>query len=316
MIRHKIAKVDGLHVFYREAGDPANPKLVLLHGFPASSHQYRNLMAALEDRFYLLAPDYPGFGNTDMPDPAAFDYTFDRLSEITEGLLVSMGFDRFGVYMQDYGGPVGNRIVGRHPEWLEWQIVQNSNAYEEGFTEVWDAFRHALWQNRNPETEAQLEPFLERDGVMQIYLHGHKDPEKISPDNWNMDLLFLARPNAHQVQLDLFYDYRTNVELYPEWQAFLREHRPPTLILWGENDIIFAPEGGRAYLRDLPDAEVHMLDSGHFAVEDHLDVIAEHIKRFYGEKVATAPALWRPSTTSRSRNRSRSGYLTSRLARV
>jgi pimeloyl-ACP methyl ester carboxylesterase len=287
MIRHKIAEVDGLHVFYREAGDPANPKLVLLHGFPASSHQYRNLMAALEDRFYLIAPDYPGFGNTDMPDPAAFDYTFGRLSEITEGLLLSMGFDRFGLYMQDYGGPVGNRIVGRHPEWLEWQIVQNSNAYEEGFTEVWDAFRHALWQNRSPETEAQLEPFLERDGVMQIYLHGHKDPERISPDNWNMDLHFLARPNAHRIQLDLFYDYRKNVELYPEWQAFLREHRPPTLILWGENDIIFTPEGGRAYLRDLPDAEVHMLDSGHFAVEDHLNVIAEHIKRFYGEKVAT-----------------------------
>ena len=290
MIRHKIAEVDGLHVFYREAGDPANPKLVLLHGFPASSHQYRNLMPALEDRFYLVAPDYPGFGNTDMPDPAAFDYTFDRLSEITEGLLVSIGFDRFGLYMQDYGGPVGNRIVGRHPEWLEWQIVQNSNAYEEGFTEAWNALRFGLWQERNPETEAPVEVFLlGRDGVIQAYLSGHKDPEKISPDNWNMDLLFLARPNAHRVQLDLFYDYRTNVELYPEWQAFLRERRPPTLILWGENDIFFAPEGGRAYLRDLPDAEVHMLDSGHFAVEDHLDVIADHIKRFYGEKVATAP---------------------------
>jgi pimeloyl-ACP methyl ester carboxylesterase len=289
MIRHKITEVDGLHIFYREAGDPANPKLVLLHGFPASSHQYRNLMPALEDRFYLIAPDYPGFGNTDMPDPAIFNYTFDRLSEIMEGLLVSIGFDRFGLYMQDYGGPVGNRIVGRHPEWLEWQIVQNSNAYEEGFTEVWDAFRHALWQNRSAETEAPLKPFLERDGVMQIYLHGHKDPEMISPDNWNSDLHFLARPNAHRVQLDLFYDYRKNVELYQEWQAFLREHRPPTLILWGENDIIFTPEGGRAYLRDLPDAELHMLDSGHFAVEDRLEEVSEHIRRFYGEKVASAP---------------------------
>jgi pimeloyl-ACP methyl ester carboxylesterase len=190
--------------------------------------------------------------------------------------------------MQDYGGPVGNRIIGRHPEWLEWLIVQNSNTYEEGFTEVWDAFRHALWQNRSPETEAPLEPFLERDGVMQIYVYGHKDPERISPDNWNMDLHFLARPHAHRVQLDLFYDYRKNIELYSEWQAFLREHQPPTLILWGENDIIFTPEGGRTYLRDLPDAELHMLDSGHFAVEDHLDMIADHIKRFYGEKVATA----------------------------
>jgi pimeloyl-ACP methyl ester carboxylesterase len=246
-------------------------------------------MSALEDRFYLVAPDYPGFGNTDMPDPATFDYTFDRLSEIMEGLLVSIGFDHFGLYMQDYGGPVGNRIIGRHPEWLEWQIIQNSNAYEEGFTEAWNALRFGLWQERNPETEAPVESFLlGRDGIMQAYLSGHKDPEKISPDNWNMDLLFLARPNAHRVQLDLFYDYRTNVELYPEWQAFLRERRPPTLILWGENDPFFAPEGGRAYLRDLPDAEVHMLDSGHFAVEDHLDVIADHIKRFYGEKVATA----------------------------
>jgi pimeloyl-ACP methyl ester carboxylesterase len=284
--RYRTAVVDGLTVFYREAGAPSSPKLVLLGGFPASSHQFRNLLPALADRFHLVAPDYPGFGNTDMPDPATFPYTFDRLAQITEGLLVGLGFDHFGLYMQDYGGPIGNRIVGRHPEWLEWLIVQNANSYEEGFTGVWDALRQGFWKNRTPETEAPLEAFLERDGVTQVYLHGHRDPEKISPDNWNMDLAFLARPNAHRVQLDLFYDYRTNVELYPVWQAFLRERRPPALILWGEHDIFFTPEGGQAYLRDLPDAELHLLDSGHFAVEDCLEEIVEHVRRFYDEKVA------------------------------
>ena len=157
-----------------------------------------------------------------------------------------------GIYMQDYGGPVGNRIIGRHPDWLAWQVIQNSNAYEEGFTAAWDAIRHALWLNRTAETEAALLPFLELDGVKLVYTHGHRDPEAISPDNWNMDVHFLERPNARRVQLDLFYDYRTNVALYPAWQSFLRERQPETLILWGQNDIFFTPEGGEAYLRDLP----------------------------------------------------------------
>jgi pimeloyl-ACP methyl ester carboxylesterase len=231
----------------------------------------------------VLSPDYPGFGNTDMPED--FEYTFDRLSEIVEDLLDQTGFHPFGLYHQDYGGPIGNRIVGRHPDWLEWQVIQNSNAYEEGFTAAWDGIRHALWVDRSPETEAPLLPFLELDGVKLVYTHGHRDPDKISPDNWNMDLHFLERPGARKVQLDLLYDYRTNVELYPQWQAFLRERRPKTLILWGENDIFFTPEGGRAYLRDLPKAELHMLDSGHFAVEDSLDEIVAHIKRFHAEQV-------------------------------
>jgi pimeloyl-ACP methyl ester carboxylesterase len=284
MLSHRTIEVDGLSVFYREGGDPANPKLLLLGGFPASSHQFRNLIPALADRFHVLSPDYPGFGNTDMPDD--FEYTFDRLSEIVEGLLAETGFHPFGLYHQDYGGPIGNRIVGRHPDWLEWQVIQNSNAYEEGFTAAWDGIRHALWVDRSAETEAPLLPFLELDGVKLIYTHGHRDPEWISPDNWNMDVHFLERPGARSVQLDLLYDYRTNVELYPHWQAFLREHRPKTLILWGENDIFFTPEGGQAYLRDLPDAELHMLDSGHFAVEDSLEEIAAHIKRFHAEQVA------------------------------
>ena len=280
---HRTIDVDGVSVFYREAGDPANPKLLLLGGFPASSHQFRNLIPALADRFHLLAPDYPGFGNSDMPDD--FEYTFDRLSDIVEGLLVQKAFRPFGLYMHDYGGPIGNRIIGRHPEWLEWQVIQNANAYEDGFTAVWDGIR-ALWLNRAPETEAALSSFLELDGVKMLYLQGHRDPERIAPDNWNMDLYFLARPGARRVQLDLLYDYRKNVALYPRWQAFLREQAPKTLILWGENDIIFAPEGARAYLNDLQDAELHMLDSGHFALEDSLETIAGHIERFHNRRVA------------------------------
>jgi pimeloyl-ACP methyl ester carboxylesterase len=295
MVQHKTAQVDGLSVFYREAGEADAPKLLLLGGFPASSHQFRNLIPALADRFHVVSPDYPGFGNTEMRDPSGFAYTFDRLSEIVEGLLTSIGFTGpMGIYMQDYGGPVGNRIIGRHPDWLEWQVIQNSNAYEEGFTAAWDAIRHALWVDRTPETEAPLLPFLELEGVRLVYTHGHTDPDQISPDNWNMDVHFLQRPNAKRIQLDLFYDYRTNVDLYPAWQAFLRERQPETLILWGQNDIFFTPEGGEAYLRDLPNAQLVRLDSGHFAVEDKLDEIVEAIVRFHAERVA--PTAMRAST--------------------
>ena len=296
MVNHRTARIDGLSVFYREAGTPGAPKLLLLGGFPASSHQFRNLIPALADQFHVLSPDYPGFGNTDMPDPSEFAYTFDHLSEVVEGLLQVIGFTGpMGIYMQDYGGPVGNRIISRHPDWLEWQVIQNSNAYEEGFTAAWDAIRHALWVDRTPETEAPLLPFLEPDGVKLVYTHGHRDLDLISPDNWNVDLHFLERPGSARVQLDLFYDYRTNVELYPAWQAFLRERQPETLILWGQNDIFFTPEGGEAYLRDLPMAELIRLDTGHFAVEDKLEEIAEAIRRFYTERVAPARAMRSPA---------------------
>jgi pimeloyl-ACP methyl ester carboxylesterase len=286
MISHKTATVDCLSVFYREAGTPGSPKLVLLHGFPASSHQYRNLIPTLEDRFHILAPDYPGFGNSDMPDPARFPYTFDKISEVVESFLKLKGFDRFGLFVQDYGGPVGFRIVSRHPDWLDWLIIQNTDAYEVGFTSAWDGFRGALWKNRTPETEKPLAAFLEVDAIKGIYLHGHQRPELISPDNWNMDFRFMERPNARRIQLDLFYDYRTNVALYSKWQAFLRERQPKTIIFWGQDDIFFTREGGEAYLKDLPEAEMHRLDSGHFAVEDCLDQIASNISRFYQQKVA------------------------------
>ena len=278
--------VDGLNIAYREAGDPASPKIVLLHGFPASSHQYRNLIPALADRFHVIAPDYPGFGNSDIPDPATFAYTFDKISVIIENFLKLKGFDHYGLFVQDYGGPVGFRIVGRHPEALDWLIIQNTNAYEIGFTSAWDGFRGALWKNRTPETEKPLASFLEHDAIKGIYLHGGKHPELISPDNWESDFGFMQRPNARRIQLDLFYDYRNNVALYPRWQAFLREHQPRTIIFWGESDPFFTPEGGEAYLKDLPKAEIHRLDSGHFAVEDSLEEISTNIHRFYAEKVA------------------------------
>ena len=286
-LKYGTQNVEGLDIAYREAGDPANPKLVLLHGFPASSHQYRNLIPALADRFHIIAPDYPGFGNSDMPDPASFSYTFDRLSEITEKFLKAKGFDRYGLFMQDYGGPVGFRIVTRHPEALEWLIIQNTNAYEVGFTEAWGGLRNALWKKRTTETEQGVAGLLAFDTIKAVYLHGHKHPELISPDNWNIDFRFMERPNARRVQMELFYDYRTNVTLYPQWQKFLREKQPRTLIFWGQDDIFFTREGGEAYLKDLPRAEMHRLDSGHFAVEDSLNQIADNIKRFYDEHMTS-----------------------------
>ena len=284
-VLYKTAVVEGLSIFYREAGDPGNPKLLLLHGFPASSHQYRNLISALSKRFHIIAPDYPGFGNSDMPSPNKFNYTFDRLSEIIEGFLKKIGFTHFGLYMQDYGGPVGLRIISLHPDWLEWLIIQNANAYEIGFTAAWDGLK-SLWKNRTSETEKPLYGFMQLDVIKQVYLHGHKNPELISPDNWNVDYRFLERPNAQRVQMDLFYDYRTNVALYPKWQKLLRERQPKTLIFWGQNDIFFTREGGEAYRYDIPNAEIHRLDSGHFVVEDCIEEIVTIMERFYLEKIA------------------------------
>jgi pimeloyl-ACP methyl ester carboxylesterase len=277
--------VDGLNIAYRESGDPKNPKLVLLHGFPASSHQYRNLVPALADQFHVIAPDYQGFGNSDIPDPASYAYTFDGIALTMERFFAAKGFDHYGMFVQDYGGPVGFRIAGHHPESLEWLIVQNSNAYEEGFTAAWDGFRGALWKNRSPKTEKPLAAFLTHDAIKSIYLHGSAHPELISPDNWESDYGFMQRPHAVRINLDLFYDYRTNVDHYPQWQEFLRNRQPKTLIFWGQDDVFFTPQGGEAFLRDLPQAELHRLAAGHFAVEDHLEYIAINIKSFYDKKV-------------------------------
>jgi pimeloyl-ACP methyl ester carboxylesterase len=259
-MKFNTVTVEGLEIFYREDGDQRSPKLVLLHGYPASSHQYRNLIPLLAGRFHVVAPDYPGFGSSATPDPREFAYTFDHLAAITEAFLTKIGFTRFGLYMQDYGGPVGMRIATRHPDWVEWLIVQNSNAYEVGFTSAWDGLRHAYWKQRTPE---------------------------VSPDGWNMDGALLARPNQRRIQLDLFYDYRTNVPLYPAWQDFLRTRQPKTIIFWGQQDLFFTPEGGEAYLRDLPRAEMHRLDSGHFATEDSAAVIAEAMTAFHAREVGS-----------------------------
>ena len=285
-VKYATEEVDGLKIAYREAGKPGTPKLVLLHGFPSSSHQYRNLIPALADRFHVISPDYPGFGNSDAPDPREFAYTFDQLAEITAKFLRKKGFDRFGLFVQDYGGPVGFRIVTKTPDVLEWLIIQNTNAYEVGFTAAWGGLRDALWHNRTPENEEAVAGLLAYDTVKAIYLHGAQKPELISPDNWNSDFFTtIQKPNGQQIQLDLFYDYRTNVALYPKWQSFLKQNQPKTIIFWGQDDIFFTREGGEAYLEVLPNAEMHRLESGHFAVEDCVEYIARHMHQFYDQSV-------------------------------
>jgi pimeloyl-ACP methyl ester carboxylesterase len=285
-VTYKTISVAGLNIAYREAGDPASPKLVLLHGWPASSHQYRNLIPQLAGRFHVISPDYPGFGNSDTPDPAKFGYTFDKLAEVTDEFLEKKGFTRYGVFMQDYGGPVGFRILTSRPSVLEWLVIQNTNAYEVGFSAAWGGLRNALWHERSAANEAGVAGLLELDTVKAAYLTGSTNPELISPDNWNSDYyVTLQRPHGRQLQMDLFYDYRTNVTLYPKWQAFLKQHQPKTIIFWGQGDIFFTPDGGEAYLDVLPNAEMHRLHAGHFAVEDCLEYIASHMVEFYDKTV-------------------------------
>lgn len=290
-VQYNSIQVDGLNIAYREAGDPSFPKLVLLHGWPSSSHQYRNLIPALATRFHVVAPDYPGFGNSDTPDPETFAYTFDSIAKVVDQFLKLKGFNKFGMFVQDYGGPVGFRIITRNPDALEWLIIQNTNAYEVGFSEAWGGLRNALWVERNAESEAGVAGLLELNTVKAVYLTGSPVHELISPDNWNSDYyVTLQRPHGYRIQMDLFYDYRTNVVLYPEWQSYLRKRQPKTVIFWGQGDIFFTPAGGEAYLKDLPHAEIHRLEAGHFAVEDCLDYIAQGIIRFYETRVATRTA--------------------------
>jgi pimeloyl-ACP methyl ester carboxylesterase len=286
MTKHRTVTIDGLKIFYREAGEAGKPAIVLLHGFPTSSHMYRHLIPALADQFHVIAPDYPGFGLSDAPSPSSFGYTFDGLADVIEKLLLKeLGLERFGLFVQDYGGPVGFRIAIRHPERIDWLIVQNSNAYEEGFSGFWNHLRQQYWLTPSSETEAPLRDFLTPAAARWIYTEGARHPEHISPDNWIVDLAALARPEGDRIQLDLFYDYRTNVARYPEWQAYLRTRKPPTLVVWGKNDPIFTPEGARAFQRDLPEAELHLLDTGHFALEEDLETIEALMKEFYARRV-------------------------------
>jgi pimeloyl-ACP methyl ester carboxylesterase len=253
---------------------------------------YRHLIPALADRFHVIAPDYPGFGLSAAPSPSLFGYTFDGLADVVEKLLLgALRLERFGLFVQDYGGPVGFRIATRHPGRIDWLVVQNSNAYEEGFTGFWNHLRQQYWLAPSAQTEAPLRDFLTPAAARWIYTEGARDPEHVSPDNWVVDLAALARPESDRIQLDLFYDYRTNVARYPEWQAYLRARKPPTLVVWGRNDPIFTPEGARAFQRDLPEAELHLLDTGHFALEEELGTIAGLMKDFYARRVrgATSP---------------------------
>ena len=285
-VRYGTIKVDGLDIAYREAGDPKLPKLVLLHGWPSSSHQYRNLIPALSSRFHVIAPDYQGFGNSAHPDPATYHYSFDAMSVTIEKFLAAKGFDHYGLFVQDYGGPVGFRIVGRNPKALDWLIVQNSNAYEIGFTPAWDGFRKALWLDRTPENEKPLAGFNTPEAIKNIvYLGGAGHPELIAPEAYESDAASVAGPTNLRIQLDLFYDYRTNPQSYPTWQKFLRDQQPKTLIFWGQHDPFFSPEGGEAFLKDLPKAEIYRLNAGHFATEDNLPFIADHIIAFYDKSV-------------------------------
>ncbi|MBP1161658.1 pimeloyl-ACP methyl ester carboxylesterase [Rhodococcus sp. PvR044] len=278
--RHRTATIDGLEVFYRESGHPDNPTLVLLHGFPSSSHMFRNLISELADEFHVVAPDHIGFGRSSMPAVDEFDYSFDRLAEITDQLLGRLGIDRFALYIQDYGAPIGLRIAAKHPERVTALITQSGNAYREGFTPFWDVlFAHA--QNR-AEHEPAVRELLELDATRWQYTHGVPADrlDRIAPETWLTDQAGLDRPGNKEIQLQLFLDYQFNLDGYPAFQEYFRTHRPPTLVAWGRGDEIFGPAGAEAFATDLPDAEIHLLDAGHFALETHGQEIAELIRDF------------------------------------
>jgi pimeloyl-ACP methyl ester carboxylesterase len=282
---HRTKEIDGLKIFYREAGRPDAPAVLLLHGFPTSSHMFRNLIPALADRYRVIAPDYPGYGQSDMPDRATFTYTFDRFAELVDGLLGQLGIARYAMYVMDYGAPVGWRLALKKPASITGLIVQNGNAYEEGLKEFWNPIK-AYWSDHSEAHRTALHVLVSPETTKFQYTDGVADVSRISPDNWVHDQALLDRPGNAEIQMDLFYDYRTNLQLYPAVQAYFREQQPPTLIVWGQNDKIFPADGARPYLRDLPRAEFHLLDTGHFALEDKLDVMAPLIHSFLDREVA------------------------------
>ncbi|MBN3879957.1 MULTISPECIES: alpha/beta fold hydrolase [unclassified Nostoc] len=279
MTTFHTVSINGLDIFYREAGSRSNPTVLLLHGFPTSSHMFRNLISALADRFHLVAPDYPGFGYSSMPTVDEFDYTFDHLTEVMAGFIAAIGLNRYSLYLMDYGAPIGYRLATQHPEQIETLIVQNGNAYEEGLGDFWEPMR-AFWQNKTPENGDRVRQALASKGTKWYYTTGVRNLENISPDTWTLDQALLDRPGNIDIQLALKYDYQSNVRLYPQWQAYLRQYQPPTLIVWGKNDQGFLVEGAYAYKRDLKNLEFHLFDTGHFALEEDGDAITDHIHRF------------------------------------
>jgi pimeloyl-ACP methyl ester carboxylesterase len=282
--RYRTANVEGIDIFYREAGAANAPVLVLLHGFPTSSHMFRNLIPVLAHRYRVIAPDYPAFGQSGTPDRRAFTYSFARFAELTDGLLNQLGVERYALYVQDYGAPVGYRLALKHPERITALVVQNGNAYEEGLKQFWNPIK-AYWADGSKAHRDALRAGLTLAATKSQYLDGVRDPSRVAPDAWLHDQALLDRPGIDEIMLDLFRDYGSNVALYPQFQAFFRSRRPPTLIVWGKHDVIFPAEGARAYLRDLPDAELHLLDTGHFALEDKGDDIAALMLDFLDRKL-------------------------------
>ena len=287
-ILHKTVEVNGLDIFYREAGSKNACSILLLHGFPTSSHMFRNLIPALSDKFHLVAPDYPGFGNSSMPKVDEFDYTFDNIAEIIDAFIQKIGLKNYSMYVMDYGAPVGYRIAVKHPERIQALIVQNGNAYEEGLREFWKPIK-AYWKEKTTgNADALRNSLLTIEATKWQYTNGVRNPEKIAPDNWLHDQFLVERPGNKDIQLQLFYDYGSNPPLYPDWQAYFREYQPPTLIAWGKNDYIFPAEGATPYKRDLKNIDFHLLDTGHFALEEDGDLIASLMRDFLSKNVASA----------------------------
>ena len=278
-IRYTTVDVDGLHIFYREAGPRDTPVLLLLHGFPSSSRMYETLFAPLADRYRLIAPDYPGFGYSTALPPGEFVYTFDRLAEVITRFADRLELDRFALFVQDYGGPVGFRIAQAQPERIRGIIVQNAVAHEEGLGPLWNT-RKAFWADRSRHETALRANLLSFDATRLRHVGHTAHPERYDPDAWHDEFAFLSSPGQIDIQTELFYDYRTNVERYPQWQQYLREHQPPMLVVWGKYDPSFSIEGAHAYRRDVPEAQVHLLEAGHFALDEACDEVAAHTRRF------------------------------------
>jgi pimeloyl-ACP methyl ester carboxylesterase len=278
-VHYRAVNVDGLKISYREAGRPEAATLLLLHGFPTAGHMFRDLIPLLADSFHLVAPDLPGFGQSDLPPRDAFSYTFDNLAEMIDRFIDKIGLRRFAIYIFDYGAPVGLRIALKHPDRISAIVSQNGNAYVEGLSEGWNPIR-AYWEEPSQANRDALRAFLKPETTVWQYTHGVSDTTKVSPDGYSLDIFYLARPGADEPQLDLFGDYKTNVALYPTFQKYFRDHKPPLLAVWGKNDPFFLPPGAEAFKRDIPGAVVRFLDTGHFALETHAAEIAAAIREF------------------------------------
>jgi pimeloyl-ACP methyl ester carboxylesterase len=284
-VTYHTTQVDGLKIFYREAGPKDAPTVVLLHGFPSSSHMFRELIPRLSDKYHVVAPDYPGYGYSDAPSPEQYVYTFDHLADTVDHFLTQQGITKYSIYIQDYGSPVGFRLATRHPERVQAIITQNGNAYDEGLSPFWAEYLYPYWKDPNPTNEAKVRQLLTLDATKLQYLQGFRNPDDVSPDSFLFDQAKLDRPGNDKIQLALFYDYRNNPPLYPAWHKYLREKKPAVLVVWGKNDPVFAPAGAEAFLKDAPSAELHLLDTGHFALEEDGTEIAQLIRAFLAKNV-------------------------------